>query len=192
MPTVFCVGLTNWIAVRAVAFRLIIFLMKIGLKCEKKNCIHLCVLVEYKCCNTCARCCMNLNSAWYLENLIPLNYGLLKAVNRDGELLWKVAFSWITTTDMCVFLTVSKSYLPAGAAGKGMTVVSSVDAVAACWRRLALFVYSALSVFVCPHSLASVIRGQVLTGDGTPLIGVNVSFLHYPEYGYTVTRQDGM
>ncbi|XP_062332162.1 teneurin-3 isoform X4 [Osmerus eperlanus] len=41
-------------------------------------------------------------------------------------------------------------------------------------------------------SLASIIRGQVVTGDGTPLIGVNVSFLHYPEYGYTVTRQDGM
>ncbi|KAK7922214.1 hypothetical protein WMY93_009116 [Mugilogobius chulae] len=41
-------------------------------------------------------------------------------------------------------------------------------------------------------SLASVIRGQVLTGDGTPLIGVNVSFPHYPEYGYTITRQDGM
>ncbi|XP_077464637.1 teneurin-3 isoform X2 [Stigmatopora argus] len=41
-------------------------------------------------------------------------------------------------------------------------------------------------------SLVSVIRGQVLTGDGTPLIGVNVSFLHYPEYGSTVTRQDGM
>lgn len=41
-------------------------------------------------------------------------------------------------------------------------------------------------------SLVSVIRGQVLTGDGTPLIGVNVSFLHYPFYGYTITRQDGM
>nr|XP_021516888.1 teneurin-3-like [Meriones unguiculatus] len=41
-------------------------------------------------------------------------------------------------------------------------------------------------------SLASVIRGQVLTADGTPLIGVNVSFLHYSEYGYTITRQDGM
>uniref|UniRef100_A0A8C6TVR1 Si:dkey-237h12.3 n=1 Tax=Neogobius melanostomus TaxID=47308 RepID=A0A8C6TVR1_9GOBI len=41
-------------------------------------------------------------------------------------------------------------------------------------------------------SLASVIRGQVLTGDGTPLIGVNVSLPHYPEYGYTITRQDGM
>ncbi|XP_028815540.1 teneurin-3 isoform X2 [Denticeps clupeoides] len=41
-------------------------------------------------------------------------------------------------------------------------------------------------------SLVSVIRGQVLTGDGTPLIGVNVSFLHHPDNGYTVTRQDGM
>lgn len=51
-------------------------------------------------------------------------------------------------------------------------------------------VHSALSV--SPRSLASVIRGQVLTGDGTPLIGVNVSFLHYPQYGYTITRQDGM
>ncbi|KAG2465627.1 TEN3 protein, partial [Polypterus senegalus] len=41
-------------------------------------------------------------------------------------------------------------------------------------------------------SLASIIRGQVLTADGTPLIGVNVSFVHYPEHGYTITRQDGM
>lgn len=49
------------------------------------------------------------------------------------------------------------------------------------------------SKFLCFfHSLASVIRGQVLTADGTPLIGVNVSFLHYPDFGYTITRQDGM
>ncbi|CAL8354637.1 unnamed protein product [Merluccius merluccius] len=41
-------------------------------------------------------------------------------------------------------------------------------------------------------SLVSVIRGQVVTGDGTPLIGVNVSFLRYPEYGHTLTREDGM
>ncbi|XP_051939706.1 teneurin-3 isoform X7 [Hippocampus zosterae] len=41
-------------------------------------------------------------------------------------------------------------------------------------------------------SLVSIIRGQVLTADGTPLIGVNVSFVHYPEHGYTVTRKDGM
>ena len=41
-------------------------------------------------------------------------------------------------------------------------------------------------------SLVSVIRGQVLTADGTPLIGVNVTFVLYPEHGYTVTRKDGM
>ncbi|XP_043925520.1 teneurin-2 isoform X2 [Protopterus annectens] len=40
-------------------------------------------------------------------------------------------------------------------------------------------------------SLASLIRGQVVTTDGTPLIGVNVSFVKYPQYGYTITRQDG-
>ncbi|XP_073762454.1 teneurin-3 isoform X20 [Danio rerio] len=42
------------------------------------------------------------------------------------------------------------------------------------------------------RSLVSIIRGQVLTADGTPLIGVNVSFVHYPDHGYTITRQDGM
>ncbi|XP_026027902.1 teneurin-3 isoform X9 [Astatotilapia calliptera] len=41
-------------------------------------------------------------------------------------------------------------------------------------------------------SLVSIIRGQVLTADGTPLIGVNVTFVHYPEHGYTITRKDGM
>uniref|UniRef100_A0A8C9VTN2 Teneurin transmembrane protein 2 n=1 Tax=Scleropages formosus TaxID=113540 RepID=A0A8C9VTN2_SCLFO len=41
-------------------------------------------------------------------------------------------------------------------------------------------------------SLASLIRGQVLTKDGTPLVGVNVSFVKHPQYGYTLTRQDGM
>uniref|UniRef100_A0A8D1ZFG1 Teneurin-2 n=1 Tax=Sus scrofa TaxID=9823 RepID=A0A8D1ZFG1_PIG len=40
-------------------------------------------------------------------------------------------------------------------------------------------------------SLVSLIRGQVVTTDGTPLIGVNVSFVKYPKYGYTITRQDG-
>lgn len=38
----------------------------------------------------------------------------------------------------------------------------------------------------------SIIRGQVLTADGTPLIGVNVTFVDYPEHGYTITRKDGM
>lgn len=41
------------------------------------------------------------------------------------------------------------------------------------------------------HSLVSLIRGQVVTTDGTPLVGVNVSFVKYPKYGYTITRQDG-
>lgn len=41
-------------------------------------------------------------------------------------------------------------------------------------------------------SLVSIIRGQVLTADGTPLIGVNVTFVHYPEHGYTLSRKDGM
>uniref|UniRef100_A0A673YB77 Teneurin-3 n=1 Tax=Salmo trutta TaxID=8032 RepID=A0A673YB77_SALTR len=41
-------------------------------------------------------------------------------------------------------------------------------------------------------SLVSIIRGQVLTADGTPLIGVNVTFVDYPDHGYTITRKDGM
>ncbi|KAL0162412.1 hypothetical protein M9458_041808, partial [Cirrhinus mrigala] len=40
-------------------------------------------------------------------------------------------------------------------------------------------------------SLASLIRGQVLTTDGTPLVGVNVTFVKYPHFGHTMTRQDG-
>uniref|UniRef100_A0A6I8PA01 Teneurin-1 n=1 Tax=Ornithorhynchus anatinus TaxID=9258 RepID=A0A6I8PA01_ORNAN len=36
-----------------------------------------------------------------------------------------------------------------------------------------------------------VIRGQVAAVDGTPLVGVNVSFLHHSDYGYTISRQDG-
>jgi hypothetical protein len=27
--------------------------------------------------------------------------------------------------------------------------------------------------------------------DGTPLVGVNVSFLHHSDYGFTISRQDG-
>uniref|UniRef100_A0A8D3C7V4 Teneurin-4 n=1 Tax=Scophthalmus maximus TaxID=52904 RepID=A0A8D3C7V4_SCOMX len=38
---------------------------------------------------------------------------------------------------------------------------------------------------------ACVIRGQVVTSDGTPLVGVNISFISNPSYGYTITRQDG-
>ncbi|NXX27520.1 TEN1 protein, partial [Nicator chloris] len=38
---------------------------------------------------------------------------------------------------------------------------------------------------------ACVIRGQVVAVDGTPLVGVNVSFLQHHEYGFTISRQDG-
>ncbi|XP_068388654.1 teneurin-1 isoform X2 [Eschrichtius robustus] len=38
---------------------------------------------------------------------------------------------------------------------------------------------------------ACVIRGQVMAVDGTPLVGVNVSFLHHSDYGFTISRQDG-
>uniref|UniRef100_A0A4X2K1S5 Teneurin-1 n=1 Tax=Vombatus ursinus TaxID=29139 RepID=A0A4X2K1S5_VOMUR len=38
---------------------------------------------------------------------------------------------------------------------------------------------------------ACVIRGQVVAVDGTPLVGVNVSFLGHSDYGYTISRQDG-
>ena len=51
---------------------------------------------------------------------------------------------------MCVPVPVGKSSLAAPAAGKERAVVSRVDALAARWRRLAVFVYSALCVFVCP------------------------------------------
>ncbi|XP_067842362.1 teneurin-4 isoform X6 [Heptranchias perlo] len=36
-----------------------------------------------------------------------------------------------------------------------------------------------------------VIRGQVVTADGTPLVGVNISFVNNPHYGYTISRHDG-
>jgi len=38
---------------------------------------------------------------------------------------------------------------------------------------------------------ACVIRGQVMTSDGTPLVGVNISFVNNPLFGYTISRQDG-
>lgn len=49
-----------------------------------------------------------------------------------------------------------------------------------------------LCVSLSLSSLVSIIRGQVLTADGTPLIGVNVTFVDYPQHGYTITRKDGM
>lgn len=49
--------------------------------------------------------------------------------------------------------------------------------------------------FVCPPpstlSRVAVIRGSVALQDGSPLVGVNITFPQHPEYGYTVSRQDG-
>ncbi|MGQ9779050.1 MAG: NHL domain-containing protein [Bacillota bacterium] len=38
---------------------------------------------------------------------------------------------------------------------------------------------------------AAVIRGRVLTAEGSPLPGATISVLGHPEYGYTISRQDG-
>lgn len=47
-----------------------------------------------------------------------------------------------------------------------------------------------LPVF-CFSSRVAVIRGSVALQDGSPLVGVNISFPQHPEYGYTISRQDG-
>ncbi len=41
-----------------------------------------------------------------------------------------------------------------------------------------------------PHR-ASVLRGQVQTRDGAPLVGVTITILGHTEYGHTFTRADG-
>lgn len=41
-------------------------------------------------------------------------------------------------------------------------------------------------------SQVSIIRGQVVFKNGQPLIGVKVSALSAPSYGYTLTRTNGM
>jgi len=40
-------------------------------------------------------------------------------------------------------------------------------------------------------SRVAVIRGRVALHDGSPLVGVNITFPQHPEYGHTVSRQDG-
>uniref|UniRef100_A0AAQ4P5B9 Teneurin transmembrane protein 1 n=1 Tax=Gasterosteus aculeatus aculeatus TaxID=481459 RepID=A0AAQ4P5B9_GASAC len=40
-------------------------------------------------------------------------------------------------------------------------------------------------------SRVAVIRGSVAVQDGSPLVGVNITFPQHPEYGYTISRQDG-
>lgn len=44
---------------------------------------------------------------------------------------------------------------------------------------------------LCFASRVAVIRGSVVLQDGSPLVGVNVTFPQHPEYGYTISRQDG-
>lgn len=44
---------------------------------------------------------------------------------------------------------------------------------------------------LCFASRVAVIRGSVVLQDGSPLVGVNITFPQYPEYGYTISRQDG-
>lgn len=52
---------------------------------------------------------------------------------------------------------------------------------------------SALSFLssLCVSSRVAVIRGSVVLQDGSPLVGVNITFPQHPEYGYTISRQDG-
>uniref|UniRef100_A0A8C6U495 Teneurin transmembrane protein 1 n=1 Tax=Neogobius melanostomus TaxID=47308 RepID=A0A8C6U495_9GOBI len=40
-------------------------------------------------------------------------------------------------------------------------------------------------------SRVAVIRGNVVLQDGSPLVGVNITFPQHPEYGYTISRKDG-
>uniref|UniRef100_A0A674NRX2 Teneurin-2 n=1 Tax=Takifugu rubripes TaxID=31033 RepID=A0A674NRX2_TAKRU len=40
-------------------------------------------------------------------------------------------------------------------------------------------------------SRVSVIRGSVALQDGSPLVGVNITFPQHPEYGYSISRKDG-
>uniref|UniRef100_A0A3Q3W7D0 Uncharacterized protein n=1 Tax=Mola mola TaxID=94237 RepID=A0A3Q3W7D0_MOLML len=40
-------------------------------------------------------------------------------------------------------------------------------------------------------SRVAVIRGTVVLQDSSPLVGVNITFPQHPEYGFTISRQDG-
>src|SRR5262249_8057808 len=61
------------------------------------------------------------------------------------------------------------------------------------------FLYSGvdpIQIGVAPGTIqavrAAVLRGTVLTRSNTPLPGARVAVLNHLEYGYTLTRQDGM
>ena len=44
----------------------------------------------------------------------------------------------------------------------------------------------------CVYSQVSVVRGKVIASDGSPLIGVRVSVVTQPLYGFTLTRELGL
>jgi len=47
-------------------------------------------------------------------------------------------------------------------------------------------------LFVFVYSQVSVVRGKVVAGDRSPLIGVRVSVVTQPLYGFTLTRELGL
>lgn len=68
------------------------------------------------------------------------------------------------------------------------TVFSKVSPTLLLKSSISMLTY--LLLILCCRR-ACVIRGQVVAVDGTPLVGVNVSFLHHSDYGFTISRQDG-
>ena len=51
---------------------------------------------------------------------------------------------------------------------------------------------SMLSVWSVVCRQVSVIRGRVVTEDGSSLVGVRVSVVTQPLYGFTLTREQGL
>lgn len=54
-----------------------------------------------------------------------------------------------------------------------------------------LFFFPLIASCLCRASRVAVIRGSIVLQDGSPLVGVNITFPQHPEYGYTISRQDG-
>ncbi|XP_077578270.1 teneurin-4 isoform X3 [Stigmatopora nigra] len=81
---------------------------------------------------------------------------------------------------------IQETQLAAGERGKSRSFYERVRFLVG---RESTHVVRGASPFDTKH--ACVIRGQVVTSDGTPLVGVNISFIDKPAFGYTITRQDG-
>ncbi|KAM9813077.1 teneurin-4 isoform 5-T7 [Syngnathus typhle] len=82
---------------------------------------------------------------------------------------------------------IQETQLSSGNQGKAQSFYERVRFLVG--RESTHVVRGGASPFDAKH--ACVIRGQVVTSDGTPLVGVNISFVNKPSFGYTVTRQDG-